>query len=278
MRVGLVARGNFGGRFWESIEGTENEFRCFTGSTRKARKNMLERFRVEHGQKRVAMLTAAHVKANLGDMSDRPGCANSLLKALRVLLRHAVDMGLIHDNPARNVRKLPVRSEGLHSWTENEVEMFEVTHRPVTRAHLSLALRLFTGQRRSDVVRMVWQHIDGSLLNVTQDKTGAFLKVPMHPKLVAAINNMPRTNFTFLLTEAGASFSAAGFGNWFRDRCNEASLSHCSAHGLRKACATRLANAGCTPEQIKSITGHKTLSEVARYPTQQIKSVTPSKR
>ena len=34
---------------------------------------------------------------------------------------------------------------------------------------------------------------------------------------------------------------------------------------LRTAYATRLANAGCTPEQIKAITGHKTLSEVARY-------------
>jgi integrase len=241
------------------------DFLKLKGSTRKVRKNMLERFRVEHGQKRVAMLTGAHLKAILGDMSDRPGAANGLLKALRVLLRHAVDMGLIHDNPARNLRKLPVRTEGFHSWTENEVEMFEVTHRPGTRAHLALALLLYTGQRRSDVVRMGWQHIDGSLLNVTQDKTGAFLKVPMHPKLVAAIKNMPRTNFTFLLTEAGAPFSAAGFGNWFRDRCNEAGLPHCSAHGLRKACATRLANAGCTPEQIKSITGHKTLSEVARY-------------
>ena len=70
---------------------------------------------------------------------------------------------------------------------------------------------------------------------------------------------------TFLLTELGAPFTAAGFGNWFRDRCNEAGLPHCSAHGLRKACATRLANAGCTSEQIKAITGHKTLSEVARY-------------
>jgi integrase len=174
-------------------------------------------------------------------------------------------MRLIHDNPARNVRKLPVRTEGFHSWTENDVEMFEVTHRPGTRAHLALALSVYTGQRRSDVVRMGWQHIDGNLLSVTQDKTGTFLKVPMHPKLVAAINIMPRTNFTFLLTESCSPFSAAGFGNWFRDRCNEAGLEHCSAHGLRKACATRLANAGCTPEQIRAITGHKTLSEVARY-------------
>jgi hypothetical protein len=78
---------------------------------------------------------------------------------------------------------------------------------------------------------------------------------------------MPQKNqkdMTFLLTEAGAPFTAAGFDNWFRDRRNEAGLPHCSAHGLRKACATRLAKAGCTPEQIKAITGHKTLSEVAR--------------
>jgi integrase len=92
----------------------------------------------------------------LGDMSERPGAVNGLLKALRVLLRHAVDMGSIHDNPARNVRKLPVLTEGFHSWTENDVEMLEVAHRPGTRAHLALALLLYTGQRRSDVVRMGW--------------------------------------------------------------------------------------------------------------------------
>ena len=60
-------------------------------------------------------------------------------------------------------------------------------------------------------------------------------------------------------------FSAAGFGNWFRDRCNEAGLRHCSAHGLRKLMATVLANAGCTASQIAAILGHATLSEVARY-------------
>jgi integrase len=103
------------------------------------------------------------------------------------------------------------------------------------------------------------------LVALVQDKTGEFLKIPFHPNLATAIGNRPRNNMTFLLTELGAPFTAAGFGSWFRDRCNEAGLPHCSAHGLRKACAARLANAGCTSEQIKAITGHKTLSEVARY-------------
>jgi integrase len=241
------------------------DFLKLKGTTQRVRKNVLEKFRVLHGKKRVALLTAAHLKAIIGDMADRPGAANNLLKVLRVLLRHAIDMGLIQDNPARNVRKFAVSSEGFHSWSEGDVAAFEATHKPGTRAHLALSLLLYTGQRRSDVVRMGWQHIDGDLLNVVQDKTGEVLKIPFHPKLAAAIGNRPRTNMTFLLTELGAPFTAAGFGNWFRDRCNEAGLPHCSAHGLRKACAARLANAGCTSEQIKAITGHKTLSEVARY-------------
>lgn len=40
---------------------------------------------------------------------------------------------------------------------------------------------------------------------------------------------------------------------------------NCASHGLRKACARRLAEAGCTIHQIKAITGHKTDAEVHRY-------------
>ena len=39
---------------------------------------------------------------------------------------------------------------------------------------------------------------------------------------------------TFLVTEYGKPFTPAGFGNWFRQRCDEAGLPQCSAHGLRK--------------------------------------------
>jgi integrase len=67
------------------------------------------------------------------------------------------------------------------------------------------------------------------------------------------------------MTEKGEPFTSAGFGNWFRGQCNLANLPHCSAHGLRKAAATRLANAGCSSDQIRAITGHRSLSEVAHY-------------
>ena len=71
---------------------------------------------------------------------------------------------------------------------------------------------------------------------------------------------------TFLVTEYGRPFTAAGFGGWFRKRCDEAGLpKECTFHGLRKAACTRLAEAGCSANVIASISGHATLREVERY-------------
>src|SRR3954454_14281474 len=69
----------------------------------------------------------------------------------------------------------------------------------------------------------------------------------------------------FLVTEFNKPFTPAGFGNWFRDRCNEAGLKHCTFHGLRKAAATRLIDAGCDVVEAAAITGHASLKELQRY-------------
>jgi integrase len=39
----------------------------------------------------------------------------------------------------------------------------------------------------------------------------------------------------------------------------------CSFHGLRKAACRRLAEAGCSANEIAAISGHATLKEVERY-------------
>jgi integrase len=67
------------------------------------------------------------------------------------------------------------------------------------------------------------------------------------------------------MTEQGAPFTNAGFGNWWRDRCNEAGLPQCTAHGLRKAATVRLVEAGCTDEQVMAITGIRSSSVLKIY-------------
>ncbi len=49
------------------------------------------------------------------------------------------------------------------------------------------------------------------------------------------------------------------------NRLDKAELPNCTAHGLRKARAHRLAEAGATPHEIAAVTGHATLAEVERY-------------
>ena len=71
---------------------------------------------------------------------------------------------------------------------------------------------------------------------------------------------------TYLLTEAGKPFSAAGFGNLFKDWCREAELpDNCASHGLRKASCRRLAEAGSTAPEIMANSGHKSLAEAQKY-------------
>jgi hypothetical protein len=77
--------------------------------------------------------------------------------------------------------------------------------------------------------------VRNGVLSYRQQKTGRSLEIPIHPELAAILAASPSNHLTYLTTAGGAPFTAAGFGNHFRQWCNEAGLKHCSAHGLRKA-------------------------------------------
>jgi integrase len=112
---------------------------------------------------------------------------------------------------------------------------------------------------------MGWQHVRTNKIAVRQQKTNTPLLIPIVPGLAHALDHVPRTNLTFLLTSKGAPFVANNFGKRFREWCNEAGLPQCSAHGLRKLTATRLAEAGCSEREIMAVIGHRSISEVSRY-------------
>ena len=241
------------------------EFTGLAESSRKTYRNMLERFREAHGQKQVATLTRALIKAIIGSMSATPAAANNLLDRLRVLMKIALDDEWRADDPTYRVRGFKLSGDGFHTWSEADIEKFCAFYPPGTNARLAMALMLFTGQRRSDMVRMGWQHVSGDRIRVSQVKTDAMLSIPIHPELAALLEQTPRTNLPFLLTQFGKPFTANGFGNRMRKWCTAAGLADCTSHGLRKAAARRLAEAGCSNKEIMAITGHQTDKEVTRY-------------
>jgi integrase len=163
-----------------------------------------------------------------------------------------------------------VKTTGYKTWDEARIERFESFYPVGTKERLAFALLLYTGQRRSDVVRLAQQDIHGDLLTIDQRKTEGgeegHLEIPVHPKLAGIIAATPLIGVkTFLVTSFGKAYSPAGFGNWFREVCDAAGCPDVSAHGLRKATARRLAEIGCSEKQIAAILGHASLSEVKRY-------------
>lgn len=246
---------------------------CYFGSavyerlareTQAMRRRILEAFREAHGHRNFAQLGQKHVLAMLTGKS--PHAARNFLKVLRALVAASIAAGLREDDPTAGIRAKVPASGGFETWTEDHIAQFEAAHPIGSRARLAFDLLLWTGQRRSDVVRMGRQHVKDGFLRVRQSKTGAELEIPVAPALAASIGACRGEHLTFLTTKDGKPFAPAGFGNWFRDECRAAGLpAGLSAHGLRKAACRRLAEAGCTASQIQAISGHRTLGEVQRY-------------
>jgi integrase len=212
------------------------------------------------------MLRQADVR-KLMQQRSTPDGSNLLLRALRAIMKHAVDVGMRADDPTAGVPKIKVKRDGYHTWTEADIEQFERVHPVGSRARLAFALLLYTGQRRSDVIRLGRQHIRDGLISLRQQKTGTEVTIPVHTDLAAILARTVGNGLAIISSESrpGHPIGPEQFGHWFRRMCNQAGLPHCSAHGLRKAAARRLAEAGATAHEIASITGHKTLAEVQRY-------------
>ena len=231
----------------------DNRFTALAPGTQRLRRSILERFRADHGDKRLAGLQKQHVAAILG--AKKPFAARNWLTTLRGLMQFAVATGLIGSDPTTAFEPAKTKAGRIHTWTETEIEQYEARHPIGSRARLAMELLLYTGQRLSNVIRMGPQHIRGGVLSVTQQKTGTELVLPVHPRLAEIIAATECGHLAFLVTSAGAPFSATRFGNLFREWCDAAGLPQCSAHGLRKAACRRLAKTGCSARRLRRSAG-----------------------
>jgi integrase len=243
---------------------TSLEFRSLAPGTQAMRRAILERFRREHGDKPMALLPTKFIMVMLGKM--KPFAARNWLKTIRGLLQFGVAQEFCSADVTQGIKLPRAKTDGHHTWTEAEIAQFE-THHPIGgSARLALALGIYTGLRRGDAVALGPQHLRDGMLTVRQGKTGRVIRIPVHSDLLAVLGATPSGNMAFLVTAFGKPFTAAGFGAWFRKRLDEAGLSEdCSFHGLRKAACRRLAEAGCSANEIASISGHASLREVERY-------------
>jgi integrase len=216
------------------------------------------------GHRLVREMRREHVSKMMVNRAANPASANQVAKKLRLLIRFAIAHGWRQDDPSSGITLF--REGTHHTWTDAEIATFEARWPVGTLERTAFALLLFSGQRVGDVARMGWNDLDGAGLQVTQGKTGAKLWVPLHADLAAIFAAWPRAHVSILVNARGGAFTSPRLGKRLAEAIAKAGLpTRCVVHGLRKAAARRLADAGCTAHQIMAITGHRSLAEVARY-------------
>jgi integrase len=254
-----------------------------TDDTQRKIRAILSRFREAHGHRIVADVQFEHIEAIIEKAkAKRPSedgkrmvggieAARKLRKELVRLFDYAIKVRMRPDNPVRQADRVKVaageRSKGFHTWTEAEIAQFRAYHKLGTKPRLAMELMLWTGQRRIDAIRLGRDDVHDGRVAVRQSKTGKDMLLPVAPQLLEAIVAMPHREGQgpFLVTEWGKPFTNAGFGNWFRDKCDEAGLPQCTAHGLRKAIMRRLAELHMGNQSLKAVSGHSRDEEVATY-------------
>lgn len=244
------------------------EFKGLAASTKVSYRRILEGFREKHGDKPLARLETRHVNSMIDEIAEKPAAAMHLRKRLHTLMEYAIGAGMIRDNPIKRAKRVKPKSRGYRTWSEADIAAYRQKWAFGTPQRLAMELLLYTGLRRSDAVRLGWQHVSGGSFTITIVKAQHLveLTIPLHPDLSCHLATCPKDAPAFLVTVFGKARSEKAFTNWLREAAHDAGLpSASSPHGLRKAACRRLAEAGCTPHQIQSITGHQNLKEIETY-------------
>lgn len=172
-------------------------------------------------------------------------------------------------NPAKFAERLKESSDGYHTWTDTEVDRFLERHGSGTKARLAILIALNTGMARQDLCHAGRHMIsvkDGQLrIAYARGKTSVAADMPVLPDLAEELACLPVDQDVFITQQQSQKpYKVTSFGNWFRDRCNEAGVPG-SIHGLRKAGATRLADAGASEWEIASYLAHTDTTQARTY-------------
>ncbi|MBV0893359.1 hypothetical protein KTN05_16220 [Paracoccus sp. Z118] len=173
-------------------------------------------------------------------------------------MAHAKAVGLVEDDPSLTVRAPKVKLVGHAVWTAGEIERFRAHWQIGAVQRACFELLLWTGTRTIDAVAIGPQHVgrDGVLF-FHQRKTGGPAHVPWTAPLpewamgwdaerrgmIEALKPLAG-GLTFLQARGRRPRSEKGLSNLISAAARDAKLTGKTAHGLRKARLTAIAEAG----------------------------------
>jgi integrase len=229
---------------------------CLSSATRRQRENIFTHVLETAGKQPFAKITSATMMIGRDRRANTPAQARNFLDAMRGLFRWAVKAKLVKSDPTAGVDNPPrPKTGGFAVWSEDDIAVYEKRWPIGTRQRVWFDVLVYTGLRRGDAVRFGRQHIRNGIGTIKTEKTDTEVTLPILPVLAETLAAGPCGDLTFIAGENGHPLTKESFGNLFRKACRAAGLRRRSAHGLRKAAATRAANAGATVAELEAIFG-----------------------
>ena len=217
------------------------------------------------GKLHVGSVRPKHVIQLRDAWAETPVAANHLLSVLKTLINWGIPREFSETNPCVHVPKLEVEEDGARPWPVWAYGLIEEHGREDMRR--AVALARYTGQRQADVLRMAPEHIEDGGMNVTQQKTGKELWVPLHPDLRDALEGW--SSSPYVQTPKGESYTPDRFRAAWTRLMNDTPAGRIrqegfTFHGLRASSVEKLREAACNDREIESVTGMSS-AMITRY-------------
>jgi integrase len=226
-------------------------------STRYKREKIMMRVLETAGDRPVSAITESAVIDGRERRAATPASAQAFIDTMHGLFKWAVKSKLASIDPTLNVKveTKPKRKGGYPPWTDEDMTRFEARWPRGTRERLIFDILTYTGLRIGDAAVLGRQHVRNGVIKIDNEKTGMRVEIPILAPLRETIDAGPTGDLAFIVTRRGTPWNKGALGTAFVEAARAAGIHGKSAHGLRKAAATRAAENGATERELEAIFG-----------------------
>lgn len=222
-------------------------------ATRKQRERIMRQVLATGGDVALSKITPRAIQQ--GIERRKAFAARHFVDTMRGMFKWAVTVEHVSADPTagKSVRKPKTR--GFPEWTEEELDQYAARWPLGTRERVMWGVFCFSGLRRGDAARLGKQHIRNGVITIDTEKNNTRVTIPVLPELAEILAAGPLGELSVIASKKGQPMRKEVVGTLFKRACIAAGIPGKSAHGIRKAAATRAANNGATVAALEAIFG-----------------------
>lgn len=194
----------------------------------------------------------------------------AVLLTLKQIYKSAVQNGKVTTNPMDKVPAIKNERPKIDVFTTDEIQTI-MAAAEIEPFGVAVACLLYTGMRMGELNGLMWQDIDGDLINIRRTialiepnhwgikdcpKSGKARCVGLSPKLAALLTRLPRTSMFVFPMPDGTAMNSNNFTWRYSRFLKGIGVAYKSPHKCRHTYATYLLRGGADLRTVQAALGH----------------------